>query len=42
MQGLNSKRKQRILQKQITEEYPDIPMLQETKCGGVEAERNLS
>ena len=37
IRGLNDKSKQRILRDCIKEESPDILMLQETKCAGMEA-----
>jgi exonuclease III len=38
IRGLNGRTKQRILKDCIKEENPDIVMLQETKCAGLEAE----
>jgi exonuclease III len=38
IRGLNGRSKQRILRDCIKEETPDILMLQETKCTGLEAE----
>jgi hypothetical protein len=37
IRGLNERSKQRILRDYIKEETPDILMLQETKCVGLEA-----
>ena len=42
IKGINSKRKQRPLWKPILEEDLDVFMLQETKCGGEEAEHIFS
>jgi exonuclease III len=38
IRGLNDRSKQRILRDCVKEESPDILMLQETKCAGMEAE----
>jgi exonuclease III len=38
IRGLNDRSKQRILRDCIKEESPDILMLQETKCAGMEVE----
>jgi hypothetical protein len=39
IRGLNGRSKQRILRNCLQIENPNILMLQETKCAGVEAER---
>jgi exonuclease III len=41
IRGLNAKRKQVLLKERIKKEQPDILLLQETKCAGVEAHATL-
>jgi exonuclease III len=41
IRGLNTRRKQTLLKDRIKKEQPDILLLQEKKCAGMEAQTTL-